>query len=124
MLAVVKKCGMAPEIMHIAGDLRDLQGIVGGLIEPLALDERTDIICNDEGKILGLPMNVVLECDGEEGPVLADVLCGDIVFVGCDRERGCFVSLELGTAADLLRRLSSEFVMTSSLELVPVLHIG
>lgn len=125
MLAVVKKCGMAPEITNISGDLRSLQSIVGGLIEPLALDENTDIICNDEGKILGMPMNVVLgEADGEDELDFIDVICGDIVIVGCDREKGDFVSLDLSGAASLVQRLSSEFVMTSSMELLPVLRMG
>ena len=124
MLAVVKRCGKAAEIAHISGELGELQDIVGGLIEGQGLDEDTDIICNDEGKILGMPMNVVLgDGAGEDELDFIDVLCGDIVIVGCDRSRGAFVSLEPASAVSLVRRLSSEFVMTSSMELLPVLRL-
>ena len=125
MLAVVKRCGKAAEITHISGELGELQDIVGGLIEPLALDGDTDIICNDEGKILGMPVNVVLG-EGPRGdePDIVDILCGDIVIVGCDREKGEFVSLDAASAVSLLRRLSTEFVLTPSMELLPVLRLN
>lgn len=43
---------------QIGSDLRDLQKEVGGLVECVyAHDDRTLIICNDEGKLMGMEGN-------------------------------------------------------------------
>lgn len=67
MRALVKEVGKAAEIKDIKNDLKELQGIVGGYIETVTLTSDCVIICNEDGRITGLPYN----CD----------ICG-INFVG------------------------------------------
>lgn len=51
-----------PYEAHIDGKLKTLQGFVGGLIEAIYPfdDEHVALICNEEGKLLGLPLNRAL----------------------------------------------------------------
>lgn len=69
-----------PRFETIPNELEALQGVVGGLIEVVYLDE--DIICviNEEGKINGLRPNFAFEAMENYW----DVVCGDVFFVGDD----------------------------------------
>ena len=49
-----------------------LQQAVGGYIEVVPLNEQLCVICNEEGKLLGLPPVATM-------PVRRDVLCGPLV---------------------------------------------
>ena len=46
-----------PTITTISKDLESLQKAVGGLIEFVGLEENTCILCNEEGKLIGLEGN-------------------------------------------------------------------
>ena len=46
-----------PTITTINNDLESLQKAVGGLIEFVELEENTCILCNEEGKLIGLEGN-------------------------------------------------------------------
>ncbi len=46
-----------PAITTIDNDLESLQKAVGGLIEFVGLEENTCILCNEEGKLIGLKGN-------------------------------------------------------------------
>ena len=46
-----------PTITTINNDLESLQKAVGGLIEFVGLEENTCILCNEEGKLIGLEGN-------------------------------------------------------------------
>lgn len=48
------------KILHT---LKDMQKVVGGLIEFLELEYNVDLICNEEGKIYNLPMNRAIQND-------------------------------------------------------------
>lgn len=52
--------------------LEALQQAVGGYIEVVPLNEQLCVICNEEGKLLGLPPVATM-------PVRRDVLCGPLV---------------------------------------------
>lgn len=79
VLKVVPMC--APEVVTLKNDLRSLQEAVSidapsvGLIEIVNLDSKTAILCNEEGKLIGLQPNRHLGCD---------VLCGVFYVVGQD----------------------------------------
>ena len=81
--------GSAPEVVDLKNDLRSLQEAVSidapyvGLIEVVELDARTVVVCNEEGKLIGLQPNRRLGYD---------VLCGVFYVMGQDRE-GNFTSL-------------------------------
>ena len=54
-------CGKKPEVREIDGSLESMQQLVGGLIQAVyPFDDPVALICNDEGKLLGLPFNRAL----------------------------------------------------------------
>lgn len=61
--AVVYEPGQPGRVEYIQNDLQTKQKIVGGYIEvvPLFLDQKgnrtLDIVCNEEGRLTGLPFN-------------------------------------------------------------------
>lgn len=57
MKAIRKKPGCAPELIDIDNTLKALQAEVGGYIETVTITSDAVIICNEEGRILGLPYN-------------------------------------------------------------------
>ena len=59
-----------PKQIKAEHTLENLQKLVGGLIEYVELDYNTDLICNEEGKLLGLELNRKLENDIVAGTFL------------------------------------------------------
>ena len=57
MKAIRKKPGCEPELIDIDNTLKALQAEVGGYIETVTITSDAVIICNEEGRILGLPYN-------------------------------------------------------------------
>lgn len=57
MKAIRKKPGCAPEIIEVENTLKALQREVSGYIETVTIASDAVIICNKEGRILGLPDN-------------------------------------------------------------------
>lgn len=57
MKAIRKRPGEAPEIIEVDNTLAALQAEVGGYIETVTIASDAVIICNEEGRILGLPDN-------------------------------------------------------------------
>ena len=57
MKAIRKKPGCEPEVIDIDNTLAALQQEVGGYIETVTIASDAVIICNEEGRILGLPDN-------------------------------------------------------------------
>ena len=52
----------APRMASITGDLNSLQQVVGGYIEAVyPYDDPVAIVCHEEGKLIGLPLNRKLE---------------------------------------------------------------
>ena len=71
-----------PKEIELNNTLEAMQKFVGGLIECITLSDTgsaVTLVCNDEGKLLGLPLNRPL-WDG------ADVLAGPGFLAGCDNE--------------------------------------
>ncbi len=54
MTVVYKGPGCAPEVREIGNTLRDFQTCVGGYIETITLATDAVIICNEEGRLMGL----------------------------------------------------------------------
>lgn len=69
-------------ITAVSNTLENLQTHVGGLIEVFRPARDYAIICNEEGKIMGLPFNC--SCFGE-------TFVGDILVVGVDGGEFCDV---------------------------------
>lgn len=85
--------GEAPEEMEIDGTLEAMQQIVGGLIQALyPWADPVALVCNDEGKLLGLEPNRYLM--NEEGEVY-DMICGPFFICGLGREDFASLTPEL-----------------------------
>lgn len=57
MKAIRKRPGCEPEIIEVENTLKALQTEVGEYIEVVTLPYGAALICNEEGRILGLPDN-------------------------------------------------------------------
>ena len=85
MTILVVKPGMEPAVQEISGDLRSMQEIVGGTIEALyPWEDPVALVCNDEGKLLGLPLNRAL-VDEDSGQIW-DVVAGTFFLCGIPSE--------------------------------------
>ena len=94
-----------PEVREINGDLSSLQAVVGGLIEAVyPFDEPVALICNEEGKISGLPWNRCLR--DAEGDIL-DILAGTFFLCGAPPDSEDFVSL----TEEQLQRYAARFAV-------------
>ena len=85
--------GQYPKQVKISNSLESLQKEVGGTITatyPFA--DPVAIVCNDEGKLLGLPMNRALR---DEHGQTYDVIAGTFLVVGLGEEDFASLSPEL-----------------------------
>lgn len=82
----------APYEKEIAGDLKSMQAVVGGFIQAIYPfeDEELALICNEEGKLIGLPLNRVLK--DEEGSIY-DVVAGTFFLCRAPADSERFASL-------------------------------
>ena len=69
-----------PEISHIGTELENMQAVVGGNIQEYQpFEDEAAVVCNEEGKIYGLPLNrAIYDKDGE----MIDIIAG--TFFICD----------------------------------------
>lgn len=66
--------GKAPYAKEIIGTLEEMQGIVGGYIQAIyPFPEEIALICNEEGKLEGLPLNRALR---DEAGKIYDIISG------------------------------------------------
>lgn len=82
MKAIRKKPGCAPEIIEVENTLKALQAEVSGYIETVTIASDAVIICNEEGRILGLPDN---------GRVCGVDFVGTVLIVGTKGDEFCDV---------------------------------
>ena len=67
----------APRTVTIPNTLDALQAIVGGHIQAVPLEADVELICNEEGKLMGLPPNRQVGCD---------IIVGTFLVVGVSGE--------------------------------------
>ena len=76
--------GKVARVAEIGTELSDLQRVVGGLIEPYyPFEEQVCIVCNDEGKLIGLELNRGLR---DEHGEIYDVMAGTFLVVGLSED--------------------------------------
>ena len=76
--------GKEPERMELNGSLESMQEFVGGTIQAVyPFSDPVAIVCNDEGKLMGLERNRALRDD--DGNVY-DILCGPFFICGLGEE--------------------------------------
>lgn len=72
--------GKAPELMELDGSLESMQKFVGGTIQALyPFPDPVAVVCNDEGKLMGLEHNRALRDDSGN---VYDILCGPFFLCG------------------------------------------
>ena len=75
--------GKAPETVIMSNTLDAFQAAVGGYIEVVGLDANAALVCNEEGKLIGLPANRMLG---------RDTIAGTFLIVGSDDGEFCSLS--------------------------------
>ncbi len=75
---IIKEPGKAPYKKEISNKLYDLQKEVGGFIETVTVGSDLVIICNEEGRLIGLPYNCT---------VLGFDFVGTIIIAGRKRDK-------------------------------------
>ena len=92
-----------PKEIELDNTLEAMQKFVGGLIECITLSDtgsEVTLICNDEGKLMGLPLNRALFDD--DGHVY-DIVSGNFLIVGLGEED--FTDL----SPDLMEKYGEQF---------------
>ena len=84
--------GKYPKTIEINDTLEAMQSLVGGYIEEYCpFNDDVAIVCNDEGKIHGLPLNrAVYDPDTNK---LIDIIAGNFFIVGTPEDSASFQSL-------------------------------
>ena len=87
MKAIIVEPDARPRVADIQSDLESLQEIVAGNIQVVyPFDDTAGIICNEEGKLLGLPLNRALRDDCGE---IYDILSGTFIVTGLSEDDFC-----------------------------------
>lgn len=105
MRILVVEPGKAPEVREISGGLKEMQNIVGGLIQAIyPFPEEIALVCNEEGMLLGLPPNRGL---WDESGALYDIVCGTFFLCCAPSDSESFSSLTPEQITQLERRFHS-----------------
>ena len=80
--------GQYPQQVEIDNNLKALQEAVGGhdLLLAYPFADPVAIVCNDDGKLMGLPLNRALR---DENGEMYDAIAGDFLVVGSGRGGFC-----------------------------------
>ena len=101
MKVLMVEPGKSPYETEIEGGLESLQAAVGGDIQATyPFDDLVGLICNDEGKLLGMPLNRALYDDGGR---IYDIVAGNFLIVGLGEED--FTDL----SPELMKKFSEQF---------------
>lgn len=91
MRVLIVESGKAPRQSEIRRNLASMQKVVGGTIQVLyPFEEPVALVCNDEGKLLGLPANRALR---DSAGNLYDIVCGTFFLCGAPPDGEDFISL-------------------------------
>ena len=79
------------EVVEIKDSLEAMQELVGGYIEEyMPFDDEVAIICNDEGKLMGLPLNRGI---ADENGMLQEIIAGPFFICYAPVESEKFMSM-------------------------------
>ena len=106
MRIIIVEGGKKPYEAELEHDLESMQRCVGGTIEAVYEPGGRDaaLICNDEGKLLGLPLNRALR--DEKGDIY-DVIAGTFFICGAPSDSEIFTPLTDEQADYWLRRFAN-----------------
>ena len=91
MLVLMIEPGKAPRRLELSNSLEEMQKAVGGFIQILyPFGEPVALVCNEEGKLLGLPANRALR---DESGAVYDIVCGTFFLCGAPPDSDTLGSL-------------------------------
>lgn len=101
MQAIIKEVGKGARVEEIENDLATLQRLVGGYIEAISAGQGICLVCNEEGKLNGLPPNF---------PIGNEVIVGTAVFVayGNDGEFADLTDKQIEVVMNFLERVGAQ----------------
>ena len=83
--------GKAPRPTEIGDGLESMQAVVGGSVQAVCpFEEAVAVVCNEEGKCLGLPLNRALRLETGE---IYDVIAGTFFLCAAPPASARFASL-------------------------------
>lgn len=108
-----------PKVVQIGLALEDLQHAVDGDIEAVyPFEDSVGVVCNEEGKLRGLPANRALR--DEDGHIY-DVIAGSFLVVGLGEEDFCSLSAEQIDKFEALFHQPEAFVkMSHGITAIPI----
>lgn len=93
MKTLLIKPERVPQVVDIDSSLEALQTAVGGPIQATyPYDDLIAVVCNEEAKLIGLPLNRALRDEEKE---IYDIVSGDFLIVGLGDEDFCDLTPEL-----------------------------
>ena len=93
MEVVMVEPGKEARLAEIGADLKSLQTAVGGYIEAAYFfDDPVALICNEEGKVYGMPYNRAVR---DEAGRVQDIIAGPFFVCGLGEESFCSLPKEL-----------------------------
>ena len=111
MKVLMVEPGKSPYAAEIESGLKSLQAAVGGDIQAVyPYEDPVALICSDEGKLMGLPLNRALFDD--DGHVY-DIVSGNFLIVGLGEED--FTDL----SPDLMEKYGEQFKYPKNLQGLP-----
>ena len=101
--------GHKPERKEIPHTLEAMQRIVGGSIQAIyPYEDPIAIVCNDEGKLLGMePNRAIRKPDNRE---IVDIICGLFFVCGLGEDDFCSLTEKLATSYESLFRYQELFL--------------
>ena len=103
--------GKAPYETEISDGLEAMQAAVGGNIQAVyPYEDLVGLVCNEEGKLEGLPLNRALRTEDGE---IYDIIAGNFFICGLGEENFCSLSPELAENSSTLKSLSGSRVRSS-----------
>lgn len=103
--------GEKPEVMSIEKELEDMQQLVGGFIEYYPLEDAA-LICNEEGKNMGFPLNRAIYDDNGN---LTEIIAGDFFICSAPENSDDFESLP----ENLIQKYKEQFRYPEKFTLTP-----
>ena len=93
MEVVLVEPGKGARLAEIGSDLKSLQAAVGGYIEAAYFfDDPVALICNEEGKVYGMPYNRAVR---DEAGKVQDIIAGPFFVCGLGDDDFCSLPPEL-----------------------------